>query len=478
LQDAQLSRLEATHKCSDSPQEIPYTLLRFLALRLLASCYTLLPASSAENFPLYEQRTSTTLISSLTLQSHHRLSPAAGHHARAPSESSPWPGLASGPSLEDQLAELVTSKRRLEGYLKNPLRNQLDVIPLHTPISEIKALLHENGSASEDTPRREMNESVRASRACIWSDSPASDVSRDRSPSNSPGSSPSAPTPSSSASSRPASEKRLLFKLLCQPFKIKEAKPKNRPIMIGHGSFLSKLLPSTSKSSRTEAASLQQRPKLLLSSPNSFKSLLRRTKSAPRTTNNQSTAAAEEYERRNSSDPTTVESLHRPHFQIPDIRRISATTVDQDDVLRSTGSLNEVLAGRKYSDQMILEILEESKLSPPDADDLLWTRRLSTSSSNISPGTVEPGKRPPRNSYFGAVPLESEPEEVPQPKERKGKWRGFDRWIQQQVEQDDWGDDDSDKSSDVGADILGKRANTVLRPVTFDRKSMKRLERQ
>ncbi|UPX10397.1 uncharacterized protein EKO05_0001059 [Ascochyta rabiei] len=112
------SQLFARLKDSDNPP--PHspnsddgfdTLIQAIALQLLASCYTFLPASSASQLPLLQQKTDKTLVTALQAHSAHRLSPAAGHHARAPSETSAWPGLYTGPGPEETLAE-TTSRRR------------------------------------------------------------------------------------------------------------------------------------------------------------------------------------------------------------------------------------------------------------------------------------------------------------------------------------------------------------------------------
>ncbi|KAF1838405.1 hypothetical protein BDW02DRAFT_413233 [Decorospora gaudefroyi] len=97
------------------------TLVRIIALQLLAACYTFLPASSATHIPLFQQRKGPTPVTALRLHSQYLLSPAAGHQARAPSETASWPGLHDGPSAEDKLAEHVSHKRRLRkrssGYI-------------------------------------------------------------------------------------------------------------------------------------------------------------------------------------------------------------------------------------------------------------------------------------------------------------------------------------------------------------------------
>lgn len=97
--------------------------LHFIALQLLASCYTLLPASSAEGVPLLQQRKGSRLVTALRLHSYRRFSPAAGYHAREPSETLAWPGLYSGPSLEDQAAEIATRQRRLKRRSLEVLQN-------------------------------------------------------------------------------------------------------------------------------------------------------------------------------------------------------------------------------------------------------------------------------------------------------------------------------------------------------------------
>ncbi|KAF1925769.1 uncharacterized protein M421DRAFT_397865 [Didymella exigua CBS 183.55] len=87
-------------------------LVQAIALQLLASCYTILPASSASHLPLFQQQTSRKLVTALRAHTSYRLAPAAGHQARAPSETSPWPGLYAGPEPEETLAETVSKRRR------------------------------------------------------------------------------------------------------------------------------------------------------------------------------------------------------------------------------------------------------------------------------------------------------------------------------------------------------------------------------
>ncbi|KAF2625724.1 hypothetical protein BU25DRAFT_371570 [Macroventuria anomochaeta] len=108
-------------RLKDSESSLPYTgngaeafdaLVQAIALQLLASCYTFLPASSANHLPLFQQRTGKRLVTALRAHASFRLSPAAGHHARASSETHAWPGLYTGPEPEDTLAETVSQRRR------------------------------------------------------------------------------------------------------------------------------------------------------------------------------------------------------------------------------------------------------------------------------------------------------------------------------------------------------------------------------
>jgi hypothetical protein len=98
-------------------------LIRAIVLQLLASCYTILPASSACS-PLSRQRTRARPTTALRLHSQYRFEPAAGHHARVPSETASWPGLYAGAELEDAFAEVV-STQRLQRYNR-------DYVPLFT----------------------------------------------------------------------------------------------------------------------------------------------------------------------------------------------------------------------------------------------------------------------------------------------------------------------------------------------------------
>lgn len=86
--------------------------VKSIALELLASCFTVIPATSANLLPLFQQRTSNKSVTALHAHALYSFAPAAGHQARAPSESSPWPALYTSPEPEDVLAEALSQRRR------------------------------------------------------------------------------------------------------------------------------------------------------------------------------------------------------------------------------------------------------------------------------------------------------------------------------------------------------------------------------
>lgn len=87
-------------------------LVQAIALQLLASCYTFIPVSSANHLPLFQTKTSTKLVTALQAHAPYRLSPAAGHHARASSENYEHPDLRKEPSNGDELAGTVGQRRQ------------------------------------------------------------------------------------------------------------------------------------------------------------------------------------------------------------------------------------------------------------------------------------------------------------------------------------------------------------------------------
>lgn len=86
-------------------------LVHVIALQLLASCLTFLPPSDASHIPLFPQKKEARFVSALRLHSQYQFCPAAGHYARASSETSFWPGLDTGPAVEEQLVDTITFQR-------------------------------------------------------------------------------------------------------------------------------------------------------------------------------------------------------------------------------------------------------------------------------------------------------------------------------------------------------------------------------
>jgi hypothetical protein len=139
-----------------------------VALRLLASSYTILPASSAENLPLLQQRTGQTIVTALRLHSRYRFSPAAGHHARESSETSAWPGLYSGPHIGDQLVE-SSSRQRLGSHGTD------QITPGTDPTFEstcVDMRLHETHLTLSDDSKL-TDPSIWGSQCGSWSDGPS-----------------------------------------------------------------------------------------------------------------------------------------------------------------------------------------------------------------------------------------------------------------------------------------------------------------
>ncbi|RYO24007.1 hypothetical protein AA0111_g8784 [Alternaria arborescens] len=108
----QLENHEFLPATSSSKTTAFETLVRIIALQLLAASYTHLPPSSANHIPLFQQRKETRFITALRSHSHYHFSPAAGHQARPPSETDSWPDLYAGPSNEEKLAQHVSQKRK------------------------------------------------------------------------------------------------------------------------------------------------------------------------------------------------------------------------------------------------------------------------------------------------------------------------------------------------------------------------------
>ena len=264
------------------------TLLYFIAVQLLASCCTFQNASSASNYPLFQQRKSVRLVTSLRLHSQYRFLPAAGWYARESSQSSSWPGLYTGPSLEEKVAEVASLRRRIEKRRKE-----------HKSESMFANLLGRKSTTSG------------------WSDGAASEKGESRKPFD---------------SSSSGSEQSLLSKLTCQFSFPKRSKHRHhlpndenpsinsnsRPVSYGR-SIISPTRAHISPVHPTLTHAIQIIPSTLR---------LRRTQSTPHKPSDLSLPRPDyRLDRRNSSTPTVGSPLIYP-FEIPEIRRISATTAE------------------------------------------------------------------------------------------------------------------------------------------------------
>jgi hypothetical protein len=109
-----LLQVKSFHKCTTAPMITAdgfELILHAIALQLLASCYTILPVTAC-HLPLFQQRNRSTPVTALRLHTQYRFEPAAGHHARACSETASWPGLYTGPASEHKAAEVVTLQQQ------------------------------------------------------------------------------------------------------------------------------------------------------------------------------------------------------------------------------------------------------------------------------------------------------------------------------------------------------------------------------
>ncbi|KAF2787879.1 hypothetical protein K505DRAFT_342576 [Melanomma pulvis-pyrius CBS 109.77] len=392
-------------------------LLHLIALQLLASCCTLQRASSATSFPLYQQRGTVRLVTSLKLHSQFRYSPAAGHHARQSSETSSWPGLYTGPSIEDRLAEEVSQRRRFKKR-QNDLRSE----PHLAILTEGKSL--GNG----------------------WSDAPAPLEGEDtRRPST------------SSASSKSASKRGLLSKLMCQTFGFRRSRRRHNFFSLGHLPSKTGMRPyyyqqsSTSiHHNRLSHTQVQPPPHAVQAIPSGLR--LRRIQST------QKARATSPYSelfltRRNSSTPTMGSPLACP-YEIPEIRRISATTAEGWSPM--SGRSFDMLTAKEYLDGTRMKVLDESKLNPSSV--FVSQRRTSNplipASPMCSTEAVVPAQKIPEVDYFN-------------------KAVSFMR-----CDSGPAGCVDEDPYSNDGSIILDKRTSTVGRSVEFGPEWAQKLQRR
>jgi hypothetical protein len=332
-------------------------LIRAIALQLVASCYTLLPASSSCNLPLLYQRTHSKPISALRLNSQYRFEPATGHHARMSSESASWPWLYAGPTLEDALAEL-TSRRRAH-------RRNRDYTPLFT------ASGWTDGNSSPQVTRR--------ARGLLHS----------------------------KKQSNPSFEPGFFSRLICQTSIPKIPARKHNTLFTNLASKRKKSIGLSDGYTSPSETGLN-RPKLsrhvasqaVQRIPSSLR--LRRTQSVPRITIDNTSPSGEPYTpRRHGSSPSIGSPLGYP-YEIPGIRTASATPAASF----SMGALSTLVRMCGRGDLITLqEYLDKSEVD----ESLLSTKRDGNAlappvqiSSAISPLGISP-----RNiSTVAPIPLQ------------------------------------------------------------------------
>jgi hypothetical protein len=250
-------------------------------------------------------------VTALRSHSQYRYSPAAGHQARPPSETDAWPGLYTGPSTEENLAQHVSQRRKC---------------------------------------RKQSSEYVPHFAASGWTDGPPAITTRE-------GSRSSLSRESSSSSSEPG----FFSRLICQAAVPKNYRRKHNTM------FLSRIPTKQKKQKRIQYEKKHsghaERQKVSSQPVQRIPSLyrLRYTQSAPRI----AVEAEEEkvpveslyYGKRHGSDPSIGSPLSYS-FQIPEIRRTSVTPSSnwrpgssEEGMMRACGR-GDLIAPLDYFDDM------------------------------------------------------------------------------------------------------------------------------
>lgn len=356
-------------------------IVRFIAIQLLASCYTLLPPTSSSSVPLLEQRKRPRLITALRLHTNFRYAPAAGYHARDPSETTPWPGLYRGAQIEEKIGSVATRHpRRTTESAKGRKQG-----PIH---------FRSYSSAGK------------------WSDGPTEEI-----PARTPSS-------RSSGDSDSGIKTGLNWKSLCQPLASRGSDRKVRLSKQQSGRSHQKKLHFCTWSGKqgnkradpqTKSKSLAARPKPILPQKAaadatykmpSSKLNLRKTHSAPRTPiveNKLETMSI--HTRRSSSTPTFGALMPYP-FEIPEIRRISASTTAAS--LRSSFMK---LPSRSFDSTRLHPFREVPSGSNPSTP----TGEISPMSLSLISEAV-PGANSQQDDYF-SLPL------FPLPEDSRGAYK-------------------------------------------------------
>jgi hypothetical protein len=363
-----LLQLKAIHTCTTAPMITAggfELLIHAIALQLLASCYTMLPATSACHLPLFQQRNRPTPVTALRLHTQYRFEPAAGHHARSCSEAAPWPGLYTGPASEDKATEVVTLQQRQR-------RNSY-----HVPCFAASGWTDGPFSPEAQPIRRRLQSSSDSS--------------------------------SSSSSSSSWSEPGFFSKLICQASTPKNPRRKyntlftsiaarrNRPLGTLHTRS------DSSKPHHSRPKALQNlKSQAVQRIPSSVR--LRRTQSAPRIVLEESSPTAYKSDsRRHSSNPSIGSPVNYP-FEIPEIHRTSATPTPsqkRNRTVRLCGR-GDLIAGDD-SQRSTSMYSSESSMHSDQNHTLSLPAQIPEIMSSISPRDTSTLPRREPNDYFASV---------------------------------------------------------------------------
>ncbi|KAF2850234.1 hypothetical protein T440DRAFT_479324 [Plenodomus tracheiphilus IPT5] len=307
------------------------TLVTMIVLQLLAACPTCLP--------LHQERTKKQLVSALESHTLHRFAPAAGHHARAPSETASWPDLCAF-----EAPKPTSSERRIH------TRKQLSG-------SENTPTFSGSGWTNGPTPDFSYEEDSREQRHGEGSpliDPQVTDFATEGSKSPTNGRNVHFDNVSNSTSEE---EPTFFSRLMCQLSASKNAKHKQNGQVQRRMQKNSpgRNMPSTRRqySNRLQQLTSQAAQRI----PSSIR--LRRTQSVPRHAAQKAEQVAEATKpRRRSSNPSIGSPLSYP-YEIPQIHRISATPAASNNQYAST---NGSLRGSERSElSPTPENLEESR---------------------------------------------------------------------------------------------------------------------
>ncbi|KAH7118891.1 hypothetical protein B0J11DRAFT_79601 [Dendryphion nanum] len=463
LSAAQLAQsLREVNTVDGESPDISESVLLCIALQLLASCFTVLPASSVAASPIEQRRLRPTTVSSLKLHSRYRFSPAAGHHARECSENFPWPALYDGPSLEDSLAERISSRRRLHLYTHQTSPSTCD--GSQTDLTEQQTLLQDTVpcpmSCQESSRMEVVADDVQKSSE--WVDRSSRPELRILRLPDSP------PFSNSSKEKSPG----FFTKLWCRPSLSCRQNPQT--------SLFSRFSFTSSNKSITAT-----RPQL--KSPASFTNLknpgistkrqipnvpsrhrLRCTQSDTGIThpNQTSRLTSEAMSPHSSSNPTLASSPYDTRV-IPEIRFQSATTIGQSSAW--VCGRNELLCSTIFDESCLSpsRFPWSALVSPNSTQDPLLpfdylddsnlhctydyrTHRIICVSDSPSPRHSSWSSTKKSSDYFGKATFESQ---VTESAASSGGWRG---WVGREMQEEG---EDSDDSVDVKA----KRKDTLSR---------------